>query len=261
MSMKRFIVVLLLFAGIVLVAIYHFSNIPYYKHAEERSGLTVECHNDDTIRIAYVGDSWADLYKRMPSTINHLISNATNRPVLLRIEGISGLNSKDIYYSFFDSNVRKVIEWGPDFCFVSAGINDTDRKVGSDCYKENMRLIISLLLKNNITPILLEIPYYDICKSFNQSSFIVKLRALRSMLWTWSAMDCIDDYSNSYNDLIGEQHWEDDAITIRRKQWNPDGYKDARGLYNEDGKHLNRKGYLVLDSCIATSICLFLRSK
>ena len=81
------------------------------------------------------------------------------------------------------------------------------------------------------------------------------------MLWTQSAINCIDSYSNSYNDLITEQQWQEDVITIRRSFWNPRGYKGQKNLYTPDRMHLNQDGYFVLDSCIASQIVMFLQHR
>lgn len=67
-------------------------------------------------------------------------------------------------------------------------------------------------------------------------------------------MDCINDYREAYDNLLKEQGWKDKVITIRSNDWNPDGYRDIRGLYDEGLMHLNEKGYLVLDSCIANKV-------
>lgn len=77
---------------------------------------------------------------------------------------------------------------------------------------------------------------------------------LVSMLLTRSKMDCIQDYRNAYIDLIKEHEWERQVITISYKDWNPDGYKDIRGLYDGGLMHLNAKGYSILDSCISQKI-------
>ena len=71
-------------------------------------------------------------------------------------------------------------------------------------------------------------------------------------------MDCINDYRKAYTDLIYEKGWEKKVITISSEDWNPDGYKDQRGLYDEGLMHLNEKGYHVLDSCIAHKIIDYL---
>lgn len=260
--MKRWL--LLLFVGLIVLALLLFRKYikPYYTPAVKQNGLSVVPHDDDTIRIAYVGDSWADGHKRVNCVIDSIIGCQINRPVQVKTSGISGLTSKNIYYSIFrDDSIRNVIEWGPDFCFVVAGINDSDRKMGKSYYKENMKLIIELLLENHITPIVLEIPSYDILFSYQRRSRITKIQYIVSMLLTWSKMDCIQNYRNAYKDLIKEQKWDKKVIIISIEDWNPDGYKDNRNLYDEGLMHLNELGYQVLDSCISQKIIDYLNAQ
>lgn len=254
--MKRWVVSILF----ILVAILGFLVViikPYYTPAAKQEGLRIAMHNDDTIRISYIGDSWIEGYLNVDCVVDSLVSNVVNRPVVVRKAGISGLTSKYIYNCIFmNESFREVIEWGPKFCFVVAGINDSDRKMGAGYYKENMKLIIDLLLDHNITPIILEIPSYNIEFSYERRNRQVKMQYLLSMLLTWSRMDCINEYRDAYNSLLYEHKWEDKVITIRNDDWNPLGYKDNRNLYDEGQMHLNEKGYFVLDSCIATKIVM-----
>jgi hypothetical protein len=74
------------------------------------------------------------------------------------------------------------------------------------------------------------------------------------MVLTGSKMDCIDDYREEYVELVNENNWQDKVITIWHDDWNPDGYKDSRNLYDEGLMHLNQKGYSVMDACIARKI-------
>lgn len=261
MRKLNYIVVLLLLLLVVIFVLYYSFN-PCYKPAEMKTGLSVLHYNDDTIRIAYIGDSWAYNHKKMKCVIDSMIYAQIGKPVQLRNAGVGGLISKEIYNGIFSNKeLKSVIRWGPDFCFVSVGINDCNKKVGSDNYKENMRLLISLLLDNHITPVILEIPYYDIYYAFWKTPFVSMFRSVRSMLWTQSAINCIDSYSNAYNDLIIEQQWQDDVITIKRTYWNPKGYEGQKGLYTSDRIHINQDGYFVLDSCIASQIVMFLMQK
>lgn len=246
---------------VVLAFVLYYANNPCYKPAVQMYGLTINHHDDDTLRIAYIGDSWACLHQNIPTVIDSLITVETSMPVVIRNAGVGGLISKEIYYSLFkDKSFRDVVEWGPDFCFISAGINDTNKKSGRSNYKENMRLIIALLLENSITPVILEIPYYDIWYTFRQMEFITKYRSIRSMIWTWSALNCIDDYSNALDDLLEEQQWQKDVIIVRRQCWNPQGYEGQKDMYTEDRMHVNLAGYHQLDSCIASEITSFLKS-
>ena len=50
-----------------------------------------------------------------------------------------------------------------------------------------------------------------------------------------------------------------DVITIRRNDWNPQGYKGQKELYTSDRMHLNQDGYLKLDSCISSHIVAYLK--
>ena len=239
----------------ILIGIGTYFIKPYYTPAKKQKDLIIQHHHDDTIRIAYIGDSWADGHKRVRCVIDSFISDAINQPVVVKTAGISGLTSKNIYYGIFrDRAMRNVIEWGPDYCFVVAGINDSDRKIGKGYYKENMRLIIELLLESRIIPIVLEIPLYDIEFSYKRRNRLKKLQYLTSMLLTFSKMNCIEDYRKEYWSLIKEQNWIDKVISIASDEWNPDGYMDIRTLYDCGRMHLNAKGYLVLDSCIAHRI-------
>lgn len=252
--MRRFVYLIMAVLGLV-VGIGCLHRIPYYTPAEEQSEIIIKRHHDDTIRIAYIGDSWADGHKRNKCVIDSLVCSSTGRPTVVKTAGISGLTSKNVYYGIFrNDSMKEVIEWGPNFCFVVAGINDSDRKMGKGYYKQNMRLIIDLLLQNQIIPIILEIPSYDIRLSFKRRSREIKLLYFASMLLTWSKMDCINDYREAYDNLLKEKGWKDKVITIRSNDWNPDGYRDIRGLYDEGLMHLNEKGYLVLDSCIANKV-------
>ena len=153
---------------IVVILVFFVIKIkPFYSPAVKQDGLLVTRHYDDTIRIAYIGDSWADNHKAVDCVIDSIVGFVMGKPVLVKTSGVSGLTSKNIYYGiFWNNSFRDIIEWGPDFCFVVAGINDSDRKMGKWYYKENMRLIMELLLENGITPIVLEIPSYDIFFSF-----------------------------------------------------------------------------------------------
>ena len=260
--MKKIIVTVFVLLALVVAFVCYYSFNSCYKPAEEQTGLSVLHHNDDTIRIAYIGDSWAYFHKNVRCVIDSIIQVETGKPTLIRNAGVGGLTSKEIYNSLFTNrDIRTIIEWGPDFCFVSAGINDSNIKSGRENYKENMRLLISSLLDHHIIPVILEIPYYDIFYTFWRRSPISMFRSIRSMLWTRSAINCIDSYSNAYNNMIIEQQWQDDVITIRRAYWNPNGYDGQNELYTLDRMHLNEDGYFVLDSCIASQIVKFLKHR
>ncbi len=257
---RKIIITISIILPIILLIIWLYIK-PYFSHAIQQEEIFIKKHNDDTIRIAYIGDSWAEYHKYFPCKINDIVQQHTQIATQTKISGISGLTSKNVYYSIFrNDSVRKVIEWGPNYCFVVAGINDTDRKMGKLYYKENMRLIISFLLDHHIIPIILEIPDYDIKYSFKRRNRLTKLKYIASMIITWSKMDCIESYRQELKNLIEEENWHNMIIYISKRKWNPDGYKDSQGIYDEGRMHLNLKGYQKLDSCIADAIISHINS-
>lgn len=246
--------ILLLIAA--LLAVILFSRLlPYYTPAVKLNEYEVVHKYDDTLRIAVIGDSWADFHGYYRCHIPAILHHLNDKPVQVYTSGISGYTSKEIYYSIFkNDSVRSAIEWGPDYCAVMAGINDADRKMGTRYYKESMRLIIDFLLKNHITPIIFEIPDFNIKYSFEVRRWRLKLKYFFSMFVHLTPIDCIDMYRNALFELLKEENWLNKIVYIRTSKWNPDGYMDDRNIYDESQMHLNEKGYEVLDTCIAYSI-------
>ncbi len=252
---KGFYLISLLLLTLFSIIVYFIK--PYYTPAVKQNSFLVQKHFDCILRIAYIGDSWAEGHMNIPCEIDSIIKQSIHRDVVVQIAGVSGLTSKNIYYSIFrNEHIRKVIEWGPDYCFVAAGINDSDRKMGKSYYRENMRLIINFLLEHHIIPIILEVPSFDICYSFKRRNRQVKMKYLFSMIVTQSRMDCINDYRKAYKSLLKDENLDGKVLTVWTKDWNPDGYRDIRELYDEGYMHLNEEGYHVLDSCIAQKIIL-----
>lgn len=240
---------------ITLVCILHLYICPYFEPAVHQNGFHVIHKTDDTIRIAFIGDSWAYLHKRHLCKIPNNIHNKNGKPVSIRSVGISGMTSKEVYYSiFYNDSVRSIIDWGPNFCIISAGINDTDLKMGKTYYKKNMQLILEFMKENNIVPIVLEIPHYDIRLSFNRRYKRQKILRLVSMLITCSEMNCIDSYRDAFEQLIKNNEVDCNLHYLKCNRWNSDGYQDTRCIYTVDNMHINEKGYQLLDSCLTEEI-------
>lgn len=249
-----FVVLLLIIASYIFIRIY---TSEYYRPARNRhSGTIITKSKSDTIKIAFIGDSWAAMHQNHQCNIAQLLMSELNIPVEVRTAGVSGLTSKGVYYSIFDNKTirRVVIDWGPNYCIIAAGVNDSDRKMGIDFYRENMKLIVDFLLVQGITPVLLEIPSYNAWRSFEVRDIYTKLQYLFSMLRNLSSMDCIEMYRNNLIDLIEIQGWTSQVIMICTDSWNSLGYEDERNIYDDLQMHLNESGYKILDSCIASSI-------
>lgn len=210
--------------------------------------------NDDTLRIAYIGDSWAFHHQPYDEKMSNNLSNRLNHPVKISSLGFCGRNSKDIYKYFFNNpRMRNFISQGYDYCFISAGINDSNKKMSTDYYKKSMDCIIQFMLSNHITPILLEIPDYDIERMYRWESPSRKLLRRLSSTINGTPINCKIEFRKALNKLISEKKIKDQVKIIRYKAWNSHFSEDLNTLYKEDGLHLNEKGYAKLDSCIIES--------
>jgi len=252
--MKRFKSAL--FGGLIIGigAFFFKANSSQYKTASKQVYYEVPYRRDDTIRIAYIGDSWAFLHSKHQCVIDSIVNERTGFQTKVRSTGVNGMTSKSIYESLFrNESFRSIIKWGPTYCFIVAGINDVDFKLGESFYVENMQLLIDFMLENKITPIILEIPHYDIINSYDKRNIRQKLSVLVSMIITSSSMDCIDSYRAFFERNLKKV--SERIIYVKEQEWSPLGYNDPRGIYLEDKMHLNNKGYMILDSCIASHIC------
>ena len=169
--------------------------------------------------------------------------------------GIPGATSKTIYAEFAtDTPIQEVLKNGPDYCIISAGINDSNLKLGCDFYQHHIMLIVDFLLRNEIVPIIIEIPDYNIEKVYSESSLMQKILRHFSMAVTGSSLDCRNENRQALNYIIEHNNYTNKVIILKERQWNPTGYEDMRHIYKKDGIHLNHKGYELLDSYIIQSI-------
>ena len=148
--MKRWLIILLIIFTICCMvlgqALYYYFSPPI-----EQEAYIIPSHHDDTIRIAYIGDSWAAMHKEHVCIIAQMIEDSIHRPVIVSSFGIHGKTSKEIYNNLFDNkDMRRFMMQGYDFCFISAGINDTYKKMSVSYYRKSMGNIIRFMLANNI---------------------------------------------------------------------------------------------------------------
>ena len=188
----------------------------YYNPASERSAYTCQQHQDDTLRLAMIGDSWVFNHYPYNDTLASMIRQIIKKPTIVSAYGLCG------------------------------SINDTYKKMGAKYYAQNSTNILRFLLKNNIKPILLEIPNYDINYAYEHQTADRKLLRQLSMLLTRSELDCRQEYRQALaHELvktgIGEQ------IQIIH-------FPGTLEYYKSDRMHLNEKGYHILDSCIVNEI-------
>ena len=228
----------------------------YYAPPKERMVYKMEQH-DDTLRIAYIGDSWAYMHqKQSQCMIPQMIKTQAQLPARVYSYGLNGRTSKEIYEALFaDKRLKKLMsKEGTDYCFISAGINDVNKKLSIGYYQESMDNIIRFLLTNNIRPVILEIPDIDVYKAYRGLKGSRKLLRKLSMAVNNVPMDCKQMYREALDDLIQKKDYQNKVSIIRYKSWNKDYQNDQKRLYLRDGIHLNDYGYRVLDSVIAKEI-------
>ena len=252
--MKRWLIILLFFITIICIAIGH-AIYGYYTPPTERKAYIIPHHHDDTLRIAYIGDSWAAMHKEHRCLIAQLIKDRIHRPVKVSSFGIHGKTSKEIYENLFDNqNMRHFMMQGYDFCFISAGINDTYKKMSATYYRTSMYNIIHFMLTNHIHPIILDIPDYDIVKAYDRQHSYRKLLRRMSILITESRMDCKQEFRNTLTELVTDLKNNNQISILNYQEWNNEYHNDIKKYYLGDGMHLNKLGYAKLDSCIAKHI-------
>ena len=127
-----------------------------------------------------------------------------------------------------------------EYCFISAGINDTYKKMSTQYYKQSMDGIIQLLLYNNIRPIILEIPDYDIQKAYNWQKSLRKILRNISMYINDTPVDCKQMFREALDELIIEKGYQDQVRIIRYKTWNNHYIYDLKRLYVHDINTINR---------------------
>jgi len=232
-----------------------FSAYHYYAAPTPRAAYTTN-KESDTLNIAYIGDSWAFFHDRHNCRLASIVEDSICRPANVYSMGVCGLTSKEIYGSLFENTRFRQFfrQRSYDYCLVSCGINDTYRKMGIGYYKKSLDCIIQFLFSNNIHPILMEIPDYDIEKAYNHQRPDRKLLRHFSMLANGTAIDCKQAFRDALNELVQEKGYEEKVSIVRYRAWNKDFTNDQKHLYLNDGMHLNGAGYEALDSAIAKEI-------
>ena len=237
---------LLAVLAVLLVAV--MMTYAYYADALQQTPYPCQQHDDDTLRVILIGDSWACYHQPHDAHLSQLLQELTRKPVKVVSYGLCGKTSKEIYGSLFDDNgMRQLLTRGADYCFLSVGINDTYKKTGAASYAQHTMQILRFLCTNHITPIVLEIPNYDIAFAFERQTMTRKLLRYLSMLFTNSPLDCREKYRKALRETIQSDSIAHKTHIIPTQSW-------SLHLYQYDRMHLNDLGYQTLDSCIAHTI-------
>lgn len=231
----------------------------YYAPPLYRQPFQMRQETEDTLRIAYIGDSWAYWHKDHKCQIAQLLKDTLHRPVIVHSYGICGRTSREIYENMFENSDFKdfLTKRRYEYCYVSAGINDTHKKMSISYYQQSINNIILLMLTNDIHPIIQEIPDYDIIKIDDKQKFYKKIVRHIYMFFQGIPIDCKQVFRDALDDMIHEKGYGNRVSIIRYKTWNNDYSNDLNRFYSQDHLHLNENGYAKLDSAIANGILTF----
>jgi lysophospholipase L1-like esterase len=223
--------------------------------------------DDDTLRVAVIGDSWAECHMTLgcDSLIVQYGRKLTQKPIKCIIRGMNGAKSKDVYHYMFRSQTQEyswmhdictqpLLEEHPDYCVVMVGINDTWKKRPVSYYAGNYRLIIRLLLANHIRPVVMEIPDFEMGEWLDKYKKHQRRTYRFYSYFTGVVEDDITPFRNGLHDMLKTTGLVDSVLYIPANHWLPRNHHYSNSIYQDDHVHLNYQGYHILDSCIVSEI-------
>lgn len=255
-SVSFMLLIVLLVAAIALRCAWKWR--PNLASEKARPAYSVRGHHPDTLLVAFIGDSWADLHpsSRTDSLVSADWTARLGKSVRFVSCGKGGANSGDIYRLMFHQNLSidsfssmQLLQQRPDYCIVSAGGNDARQNLGKDFYVANYQLIISHLLRCGIRPVVIGMPDLDL----ETADGGISLNIWYKCLWLDTKPYNVPEYSQTLRQYLQDSKMIDSVIYVGCESWNLNGYRDA-SLYQADCIHLNTKGYSRLDSCLLSVI-------
>ena len=224
----------------------------------QKESYDITQSNDDTIRVAMIGDSWAGMHDEMSmdTVLQSCLSFLTDQPVIMKSRGKGGEKSRGVYQLMFEKDgygTKSLID-GSDYCIVLAGINDAAANLGTGQYVYHMQLILDLLLSNQICPVIIEIPDVNIRRLYGNKPVKDLLTDYMKSKMTGCGLYRFSDYREALKEMLQANYGDKHLLYIPTLGWNGDGQEINKDLFLDDQIHLNRYGYERLDSCIALAI-------
>lgn len=232
----------------------------YYSWAEEKptNYHLSRIQADDTLKVIIIGDSWAAYHHDNDTLLSTMLQKKTHKSVHVISSGMIGAKTKAIYELTFDTlssrGTQRLIATRPDYCIISAGINDAIAKMGPRNYCYHYGLIIKKLISAGITPVIIDMPDVGYYSAYKRESLLMKIRHRLSNTINRTGMWSFEEYRNALVAYLSENQLTNQIIYISSDSWNRQGFNDKRQLYLPDNIHLNARGYYLLDSCIADGI-------
>lgn len=227
---------------------------PYY-HLAKRQKLVMDGMgyiSNDTLNVAFIGDSWAAYHHDYDRVLETILNKKGQSAHVVSV-GDVGAKSHGIYERIY-STTKPLLMEQPEYCIISAGINDAVAKLGKEYYVHHYMLILQQLLELGIRPVVLEMPEVNYRAVADREPWTMRIRHILSSLMTGAELYGFASYKSALQQAIQKADMQSRIIYISAESWNADGYRDKRNLYLSDGVHLSDSGYEVLDSCIASEI-------
>jgi lysophospholipase L1-like esterase len=241
---------------IILIIIFTLYFIMRFSHSKNRPYYLVNTDKDPILKIAVLGDSWANGKKLDPILHQVLTENGFENKIIS--SGQSGAKSSLIYYNLFKDTDEKyssrfIIENRPDYCVLLAGINDAVGQVGGRYYSHHMVKIIKTLLHYNIKPVIVSLPKVGIKAFLNRTSFFKKYRNIVSAyLNNNGIIDNIESYRKKMNELLNNEKLRDKIILVDFDSA-CEGFTVNPGLYSNP-IHLSKEGIEKLGLVVADAL-------
>ena len=225
----------------------------------------IKSNSISSLRVAMLGDSWAELHheQNMDTYFSSILKQKIGRPVHVESKGKGGEKTRGIYKLMFDTDefgTKPLLSLKPDYCIISAGINDAAANLGTKQYCYYYRQILDLLLANGIRPVVLEIPNVNIWHLYGGKPFKDLVVDFVRSTMTGSKMYQFGGYRDALYLMLVNEGLMDKVVCVSMSSWNDASPDIDQNLFMSDQIHLNRKGYEKLDSCLAEAITKDLRN-
>lgn len=261
--------------SLVLLAVLGYSGQQLYVFVDKKFMVAEELPayhigprpDDDTLRVAVIGDSWAEYHMTLEcdTIFCRFAKRLTSRPVKCFSIGHSGKTTKEIYYEMFadhtvehawerDRCSQPLIEQHPDYCILMAGINDMRLFMTRKYYVGNYRLMLNLLIQNGIRPVVMEMPDVDFKYNHENRKFFRRWKMNMVSFFTGIDYSCAQLYRDTMTAMLKETGLDQKVLFIPMTAWNAGGVEAWPQNFLDDRFHLNLDGYHVLDSCMAVDI-------
>lgn len=260
MFRKLIIFLLAVLLSLGLIYGYYYSRWRHFwSIAQPLKSYEITEKSDDTLRVIMIGDSWAGVHHglQMDTFLCSELKRRVSQPVKVISKGKGGAKSKGIYQLMFESDgdgTKTLFQNAPNYCIISAGINDAAANLGTKQFCAHYRMILSFLLEHKIKPIIIEIPDVDLWHLYGGKPKKDLLVDFFKSTMSQCCMYNYSEYREALKKMLKDENLIASVIYIPMRVWNGKGTALNDELFISDRVHLNKNGYERLDVCIANAI-------